>query len=82
MIKFAAYYYNKAVEWGSEDGKYCIKSLGEQDASRQANFHGIIQDITVLGCEERPVWNRTGEGLLLETSCRSDKPIVFKLKIV
>ena len=27
----------------SDNGTYCIKSLGEQDASKQANFHGIIK---------------------------------------
>ncbi len=65
----------------SENGKYCITSLGEQDASRQANFHGIIKDIEVLGYDKKPTWNRTEEGLLLETEMRSDKPVVFKLRI-
>ena len=65
----------------SGDGKYCITSLGEQDASRQANFHGIIKDIEVLGYDKKPTWNRTEEGLLLETEMRSDKPVVFKLRI-
>lgn len=65
----------------SEDGKYCITSLGEQDASRQANFHGIIKDIEVLGWDKKPTWTRTEEGLLLETEIKSEKPIVFKLSI-
>lgn len=75
------YLYATALK-ASEDGKYCIRSLGEQDASRQANFHGIIKDVTVLGCEEKPAWSRTSEGLLLETSFQSDKPVVFKVTIV
>lgn len=65
----------------SEDGKYCITSLGEQDASRQANFHGIIREVEVLGSEQKPDWSRDAEGLHLETKVRSDKPIVFKIKI-
>lgn len=65
----------------SEDGKYCICSLGEKDASRLANFHAIIQDIEILGYNERPQWIRNEEGLLLETSIKSDKPIVFKIKV-
>lgn len=65
----------------SEDGKYSIASLGELDASKQANFNGIIKDIEVLGCKEQPTWKRNREGLTLETSMRSDKPIVFKLKL-
>lgn len=65
----------------SEDGKYCITSLGEQDASRQANFHGIIREIEVLGSEKKPGWSQDAEGLHLETEVRSDKPIVFKIKV-
>lgn len=65
----------------SEDGKYCITSLGEQDASRQANFHGIIREVEVLGWDSKPEWSRTAEGLLLETEVRSDKPIVFRIKL-
>lgn len=65
----------------SEDGNYCIKSLGEQDASKQANFHGIIRDVQVLGCEEAPKWSRDEEGLHLTTSMKSSTPIVFKIRI-
>ncbi|MBQ8637570.1 MAG: alpha-L-fucosidase [Lachnospiraceae bacterium] len=65
----------------SEDGNYCIRCLGEQDASRQANFHGIIRDIQVLGWDEAPQWSRDAEGLHLTTSMKSNTPIVFKIKI-
>ena len=65
----------------SEDGKYCIHSFAEQDASRQANFHGIIEGVEVLGCEETPVWSRDTEGLHIKTSLRTNTPVVFKLKI-
>lgn len=64
-----------------EDGTYCIRSLGEQDASRQANFHGIIREVKALGSDERPVWNRDGEGLHIKSGLRSDKPVVFKIKV-
>jgi alpha-L-fucosidase len=65
----------------SGDGTYCIHSLGEQDASRQANFHGIIRDVETLGTEERPVWSRDGEGLHINSSFQSDSPVVFKIKV-
>ena len=74
------YLYATALN-GSEDGKYCITSLGEQDASRQANFHGIIREVEVLGSEQKPDWSRDAEGLHLETKVRSEKPIVFKIRI-
>lgn len=63
----------------SPDGAYCVRSLGEQDASRQANFHGIIGDVRVLGADEPPAWSRDAEGLHIHTGFRSDKPIVFKV---
>ena len=65
----------------SETGEYCVRSLGIQDASKQANFHGIVQSVEVLGCEEKPEFFRDGEGLHIRTSFRSDKPVVFKLAI-
>lgn len=65
----------------SEDGVYLTRSLGEQEASRQANFHGIIQDIELLGCSEKPRWSRIEAGLRLESPMTSDKPIVFRLRI-
>lgn len=76
----AGYLYATALK-SSEDGCYCIKSLGEQDASKQANFHGIIREVQVLGWEEIPKWTRDEEGLHLKTNYRSDKPVVFKIKI-
>lgn len=65
----------------SEDGNYCIRCLGKQDASKQANFHGIIKSVEVLGCESAPEWKRDEQGLHLNTVMRSSTPIVFKIKI-
>lgn len=65
----------------SDDGEYCITSLGEQDASRQANFHGIIRSIEVLGEEEKPEWSRDEEGVHVRSRVRKNVPIVFKIKV-
>ncbi|MGN0779185.1 MAG: alpha-L-fucosidase [Aristaeellaceae bacterium] len=65
----------------SEDGHYCITSLGKQDASRQANFHGIIRDVQVLGCDGAPTWHRDAEGLHLTAAVKRDTPVVFKIRI-
>lgn len=65
----------------SGDGKYLIKTLGEKDASRQANFHGVIRDVRILGCEEKPVWERAEEGLHIATSYRSEDPVVFRITL-
>lgn len=64
------------------DGKVKIESLAEQDASRLPNFHGIIKDISILGYEEKPKWERTEKALNISTkNVTSDKPVVFKILI-
>lgn len=65
----------------SDQGEYCIRSLGEQDASKQANFHGIIRSVEVLGDAQRPVWSRDREGLHIRSGFVSDCPVVFKIKV-
>lgn len=65
----------------SQDGEYCVRSLGIQDASRQANFHGIIRNVEVLGCGESPKWSRDEEGLHIRSGFVSDSPVVFKLEL-
>ena len=66
---------------GSADGSYCIKSLAEQDASRMANFHGIIREVQVLGQAQAPCWERDQEGLKIRAEAGGDLPVVFKIRI-
>ncbi len=65
----------------SESGEYTILSLGEKDASRQANFHGIIRDVEVLGFDEKPCWHRDENGLHIKTNMRSKQAVVFKISL-
>ncbi len=65
----------------SENGEYCLTTLAEQDASKQANFHGIIMDVSVLGSSERPAWSRDRMGLHIKSGFVCDEPIVFKIKL-
>ena len=67
----------------SEDGEYCITSLGEQDASRQANFHGIIRSVAALGeaGEEALTWRRDAEGLHISCGVKSVDPVVFRIAV-
>ena len=65
----------------SSNGEYCIRSLGEQDASRQANFHGIIKNVETLGATEKTEWRRDGQGLHIKSWLVSDSPVVFKIDI-
>jgi len=65
----------------SPDGAYCVRALGELDASRKANFHGIIRDVRLLGSDAAVAWSRDGAGLHLHVPARSAKPLVFKLTL-
>ena len=66
----------------SEDDSYLIPSLGEQDASKKPNFHGIIRDVQLLGFDTVCQWSRDEAGLHLQTgNIQSDKPIVFRVEI-
>lgn len=65
----------------SDNGEYCIHSLGEQDASRQANFHGIIKGVETLGTTEKTQWRRDSQGLHIKSGLVSDCPIVFKIDV-
>jgi len=64
----------------AEDGEYRIRALGERDASRMANFHGIVRSVEVLGAGEAE-WGRSEECLKVHTDVRSDLPIVFRIRI-
>lgn len=65
----------------SNNGEYCIRSLGEQDASRQANFHGIIKNVETLGATEKTEWRRDGQGLHIKSGLVSDSPVVFRIDV-
>lgn len=65
-----------------EDGVVKIHSLGDLDASKLPNFHGIIRNISVLGFEEAPVWERTEEALVIRTTgVKSELPVVYKILV-
>lgn len=65
-----------------EDGKVVIKSLADSPDQNVPEFHGIIDSISILGFEERPVWQKNTEGLFLETkNVHSDWPVVFKIEL-
>lgn len=66
---------------GSNDGRYCIKSLGIEDFSKHANFGGIIKKIEVLGVEEEPVWEQTETGLKIQTVPGNEKPVTFRITL-
>ncbi len=66
-----------------ETGEVKFPALGERDASSKPNFHGIIKNVTVLGWDEKPNWERREDALHVKTvGVMSDKPVVFKIEVV
>lgn len=66
----------------SENGDYVITSLGEQDASKRAHFHGIIKSVEVLGTDVLPKWTRSTDGLHIHTDYKNGEyPVVFRIVV-
>ncbi|WP_419871990.1 alpha-L-fucosidase [Candidatus Pristimantibacillus sp. PTI5] len=61
-----------------ENGVVAIKALKE----KSIHFQGIIEEINVLGFDEKPAWERTEEALIIQTRhVQSSAPVVFSIKI-
>lgn len=62
------------------DGMLHITSLREADAGKLPVFHGTIQDVCVLGFEEKPQWTRDSQALHLNLGAiKSELPLVIKI---
>ncbi len=67
----------------ASDGKYRFPAVGERDASRAPEFHGIIKDVEVLGFPESALsWTRNEDALEIRASgiC-SEAPVVFRITL-
>ena len=73
--------YCTVLSW-PEDGHVVIKSLGHSADANLPEFHGIVKDVDVLGCDEKPVWERKEGGLhVTAPGIKTDKPVVVRVKI-
>ena len=73
--------YCTVLSW-PEDGHVVIKSLGHSADANLPEFHGIVKDVDVLGCDEKPVWERKEGGLhVTMPGIKTDKPVVIRVKI-
>lgn len=73
--------YCTVLSW-PEDGHVVIKSLGHSADANLPEFHGIVKDVDVLGCDVKPVWERKEGGLhVTMPGIKTDKPVVVRVKI-
>ena len=73
--------YCTVLSW-PEDGHVVIKSLGHSADANLPEFHGTVKDVDVLGCAEKPIWERKEGGLhVTMPGIKTDKPVVVRVKI-
>ncbi len=75
-----SYLYATVLQY-PKDGIVRIQALANKNAASLPYFHGIIKDISILGFDESPSWERQDDGLIVKTqNVSSDKPVVFKIE--
>ncbi|MBR6638124.1 MAG: alpha-L-fucosidase, partial [Lachnospiraceae bacterium] len=67
----------------AEDGRFVIKALADSKDQNVPEFHGIIENVEVLGFGKAvKSWDKNIEGLCVETEgITTDFPVVFKITI-
>ena len=67
-----------------EDGRITIRSLGDSEDQNTSEFHGLIGDICMLGCEHADVkWTKDSAGLHICTAgVKTDLPVTLKMRII
>lgn len=63
-----------------EDGKICIKSLATSKNANSSAFQGIIDGVSILGCDSPVEWKSDGDGLHVSASgYTSSFPVTIKI---
>lgn len=66
----------------SADGNYTIRSLRMQEHTAGSVFHGVVENVQMLGSDAAPVWTRDAEGLHVQAGPATVKgPVVFKITL-
>jgi len=73
--------YAICLRW-PEDGVVHIRSLAVTENFMSTLFHGVIRDVSVLGFDGVPEWERGAEGLTVRAPyvC-SENPVVVKISL-
>ncbi len=65
-----------------ENGEVTITSLAKSKDQNVPEFHGIIEEVSILGSEEVPEWTEDYEGLHVKThTVHSNYPVVIRIKV-
>lgn len=66
-----------------QDGRITIRSLADSSDQNKPLFHGLIEDVSVLGFDEKINWTKDKEGLhFTTTGVKSELPVVIRVKML
>lgn len=64
------------------DGELTIRSLAESVDQNVPNFHGLIAEVRILGCDMAPVFTRDTKGLHIHAGIQDrTMPVVIKIRV-
>lgn len=64
-----------------EHGRITVRSLGKSTDQNLPQFHGLIEEVTVLGEAGAPEWNVDGKGLHVRLGTgKREFPAVVRVK--
>ena len=62
-----------------EDGHFTVKALADSPDQNVPEFHGIIEDVKILGYDGEIQWTKDPEGLHVRAAVQSEFPVVLKV---
>ena len=65
-----------------KDGDVTIRSLAESEDQNVPNFHGLIQEVSVLGFDAEVTYEKDTEGLHIHTEgVDTEYPVVIRIRV-
>ena len=65
-----------------DDGQVTVKSLGESSDSNKPAFHGLIENVEIVGFDVLPKWRSDKDGLHISApGVKSRLPVVIRVRV-
>lgn len=65
-----------------QDGHFCIKTLADSPDQNVPQFHGILENVQMLGYPGKAVWKKDAQGLHVDApGMESEFPVVLKITV-
>lgn len=64
-----------------ENGEFTIKALADSPDQNAPQFHGLLDQVEILGYDGPLTWEKDSQGLHIHTEVRSNMPVVIKVSV-